>query len=222
MKIIGINGSPRKNWNSSRLLASALEGAAAAGAETKNVNLFDLNFHGCRSCFACKLLGASTFGRCAWKDGLSPLLDEIRDNCDGIILSAPVYFSDFPGAVRDLIERLFFPLLTYSEHNIEVGRPMRNALVIDMGASEEMSTQFGYPQRLWGKETMGTFPLVCEWLLGSCEVLPVYDSYQFSDYSKYSSSLFDLAHKTKALNEELPKSLAKANELGRRLVESSK
>ena len=35
MKIIAINGSPRRRWNTAQLCQAALEGAAAAGAETE-------------------------------------------------------------------------------------------------------------------------------------------------------------------------------------------
>ena len=50
MKIIAVNGSPRKNWNTDTLLRNVLDGAASAGAETEMVCLYDLNFKGCRSC----------------------------------------------------------------------------------------------------------------------------------------------------------------------------
>jgi len=42
MQVIGINGSPRKQWNTATLVAKALEGAAAQGAETELVHLYDL------------------------------------------------------------------------------------------------------------------------------------------------------------------------------------
>ncbi len=35
MKVIGINGSPRKDWNTDTLVKKALEGAASAGEETE-------------------------------------------------------------------------------------------------------------------------------------------------------------------------------------------
>ena len=44
MKIIAINGSPRKNWNTARLLEAALDGARAQGAETKLYHLYDYDF----------------------------------------------------------------------------------------------------------------------------------------------------------------------------------
>ncbi|SPF52384.1 hypothetical protein SBF1_5670010 [Candidatus Desulfosporosinus infrequens] len=54
MKIIAINGSPRKKWNTDILLNKALEGAASQGAETELIHLYDLNYKGCISCFACE------------------------------------------------------------------------------------------------------------------------------------------------------------------------
>ena len=69
MKAIAINGSPRKGWNTDMLLKQALKGASDAGAETELIQLSELTFSGCRSCFACKRAGAET-GRCMWKDDL--------------------------------------------------------------------------------------------------------------------------------------------------------
>ncbi len=51
MKVIAINGSPRKRWNTATLLEKALEGAASQGAETELIHLYDIDFKGCTSCF---------------------------------------------------------------------------------------------------------------------------------------------------------------------------
>ena len=50
MKLIAINGSPRKNKNTATLIKHALDGATSAGAETELIHLYDLNFKGCISC----------------------------------------------------------------------------------------------------------------------------------------------------------------------------
>ena len=56
MKIIAINGSPRKNFNTAKIIASVCEGAKSKGAETEIINLYDLDkYTGCISCFGCKL-----------------------------------------------------------------------------------------------------------------------------------------------------------------------
>ena len=43
MKAIFVNGSPRKGWNTHKLLAEAERGAREMGAETEVVHLFDLS-----------------------------------------------------------------------------------------------------------------------------------------------------------------------------------
>ncbi len=61
MNVVAINGSPRKNWNTAILLNKALEGAAAKNASTELIHLYDLNFKGCVSCFACKQRGGKSY-----------------------------------------------------------------------------------------------------------------------------------------------------------------
>ena len=51
MKVIAINGSPRKKWNTATLLNRSLEGAASFGAETEYIHLYDLDYQGFISCF---------------------------------------------------------------------------------------------------------------------------------------------------------------------------
>jgi hypothetical protein len=46
MKLIAFNGSPGKGWNTATMLKHAMEGAAAAGAETEIIHLYDLQIQG--------------------------------------------------------------------------------------------------------------------------------------------------------------------------------
>ena len=72
------NASPRKGWNTYKMLEAAKAGAEEAGAVTELVNLYDIKFPGCRSCFACKLKNAKTNGVCALRDDLRPILERAR------------------------------------------------------------------------------------------------------------------------------------------------
>ena len=76
MKAIGINGSPRKGWNTGTLVSKALEGVASAGAETELIQLYAEPLKGCLECFACKRKGNKTGGRCAIRDNMRPLLEK--------------------------------------------------------------------------------------------------------------------------------------------------
>lgn len=67
-------------------------------------------FTGCISCFGCKL--PEHQGECICKDGLAPVLSEIR-NADGVIIGTPNYLGDGSAAFRSLYERLIFQSLTY-------------------------------------------------------------------------------------------------------------
>jgi multimeric flavodoxin WrbA len=115
MKVIGINGSPRKKWNTAKLLTQALEGAASQGADVQLVHLYDLDFKGCTSCFACKLIDGPSNGRCALKDDLTPVLRQIEDDAEALILGTPVYFGSQSGEMRSFLERLLFAPLVYSD-----------------------------------------------------------------------------------------------------------
>ena len=43
-KVMLINGSPRKDFNTAKLLKEAVRGATDAGAEAEIINLYDLNY----------------------------------------------------------------------------------------------------------------------------------------------------------------------------------
>ena len=91
MKVFAINGSPRKTWNTAKLLQEVLKGAAAQGAETELIHLYDISFKGCTSCFGCKLKGGKSYGRCAMNDGLTPILEKLA-GADTFVLGSPIYF----------------------------------------------------------------------------------------------------------------------------------
>lgn len=102
MKVIGINGSPRRNGNTMTLVQEVLSGAAKNGAETKLVNLNRLTMKGCQNCDACK----KDPGNCVQKDDLSPLLKELMDY-DAIVLGTPVYWFQVSSQVKALIDRFY-------------------------------------------------------------------------------------------------------------------
>ena len=212
MKVIAINGSPRKKWNTATLLEHVLKGAESAGAETKLVHLYDLDYKGCISCFACKLKGGKSFGKCAVNDELAPLLEEIRI-VDALILGSPIYFGDVTGEMRSFMERLFFQFPIY-EPDAAVRQPkkIRTAWIYTMNVTEEIARQMGYDRMFRDNAAL------LERFFGSCESLMCYDTLQFDDYSKYAARRFDPVAKRKRHEEAFPEDCKRAYELGARLV----
>ena len=208
MKVIGFNGSPRKNWNSAQMLESALEGAAASGAETKLIHLADLSFSGCRSCFACKRLGGSSFGRCAVKDDLGGPLAEALE-ADAIIISAPVYFGDVPGMVRNLFERLWFPGLMYRKDGAcAYTKKVKVGLIYTMNCPDEH-----FYDALTGshKNTFSRF-------FGETQVLCATETLQFDNYDLYVGDMFDVPRRKEKHEKEFPEDRRKAFLMGQFLV----
>ena len=210
--IVAINGSPRKNANTATLLRSALDGAASIGANTEIVNLYELDFKGCVSCFSCKVKGGKSYGKCAYKDDLAPVLEKI-EKADALVFGSPVYFGNITGEMRSFFERLLFQYLVYDANysSLNTNR-IPVAFIYTMNVPENIMNEFGYPAAL------GVLEYYISRNFGECEPFYVTDTKQFDDYSKYVCEAFDPVHKLKRNEEEFPKDLQKAFELGKKLV----
>ena len=217
MKALFINGGPRKNWSTAKMLESAMKGAAEAGAETELIHLFDYSFHGCRSCLACKLKNAKTGGVCLIRDDLRPILEKTHE-ADVIVIGSPIYFSYPTGVTRAFLERLMFPVLSYNPTPAGEDEPKRlvpTAMIYTMGAMKEMTEEVGYPLILGENERF------LKQLFGYSETLCTYNSYQFGDYARYDVMEGVEERRAKYRDEQLPKDLEAAYALGKRLVEKA-
>lgn len=213
--ILAINGSPRKSWNTATLLTKALEGAAAQGAETELIHLYDLNFRGCISCFSCKRKGGKSYGKCAMNDDLTPILEKV-ESADAIILGSPIYLGAATGEMRSFMERLAFPYIVYDEsHSSLFKRKIPTGLIYTMNVTESMMEEWGYDQHFKVNERM------LGRIFGSAESLCVTDTYQFDDYSKYVVSVFDPDKKAARRKEVFPQDCEKAYNMGMRFVKES-
>lgn len=215
MDVLAINGSPRKNWNTATLLSKALEGAASAGAATELIHLYDLNYKGCISCFACKLKGGKSYGKCAYQDELTPVLDKIAA-ADAIFLGSPIYFGNVTGEMRSLIERMAFQYLVYDKNYsslIEKKKPV--GFIYTMNITAEMVPEWGYDK------TLSTTENAFKRTFGATDSLYVTDTYQFSDYDKYVVTAFDAAAKAKRRQEVFPEDCKKAFDMGIKFVTKS-
>jgi multimeric flavodoxin WrbA len=212
MKVMAFNGSPRKKWNTGTLLEKALEGAASQGAETEMFHLYDLNFKGCQSCFACKTKGGKSYGRCAIADDLAPILKR-AEKADGLILGSPFYLGTVSGEMRSFMERLLFPYLTYTDPPRSLfPKKIRSGFIYTMNVTEERMKEQGYGQHVGFNE------MVMGLIFGATESLFSFDTYQFEDYSRMVADRFDPEKKAKRRKEVFPQDCQRAKEMGVRLA----
>jgi multimeric flavodoxin WrbA len=180
--LLAINGGPRKNWNTDNLLNEALKGAASKGAKTEIINLYDLTFKGCISCFACKRKGV-TLEQCSVKDGLFPVLEKIQ-HAEALVIGSPIYFSCVTGETRSFLERLLFPYLSYDQKPSSFGSKIKTAFIYTMNVPEAYLEITGYRKMFDDNQKL------MERIFGNSEYLLSTETYQFDDYSRYASSTF--------------------------------
>jgi len=215
MEVIAFNGSARKTSNTATLLQKALDGAASQGATTKLVHLFDLDYKGCKSCFGCKTKGGKSYGKCAVKDDLTPILKEV-EKADALILGSPIYFWAVSGEMKSFMERLMFPFYRYTTDDDPAPslfpKKIHTGFIYTMSAPDGASKSLGYDKAIALNEMfMGR-------IFGKSESLLSTDTQQVEDYSKIEQHRFDPEKKAARHKEYFPQDCQKAFEMGRRFA----
>ena len=100
MKILGIDGSPRENGNTEKLVKAILQGAEANGAETRHYKVAGMNISPCLGCMDCRESGI-----CIHEDDMTPLYDEIQSS-DAMVIGSPVYMWQVSAQTKTFLDRL--------------------------------------------------------------------------------------------------------------------
>lgn len=211
-KVIAINGSARKDMNTAQLLEKALEGVASEGAESEIINLYDYTFKGCISCLRCKLKDSDCNGLCAYQDAITPVLDKCRQ-ADAILIGSPIYYDSLDGQMRCFLERLMFPLDPYSVD--ESGQRKRFLdKTVPVGAVYAMNA----PSQEFYKPMFDSIERYMGHIFGHYQAVYSCNTYQFKDYERYDVNLFPVEMKARQREEQFPKDLEAAYEMGKSLV----
>ncbi|MBR0271231.1 MAG: flavodoxin family protein [Methanobrevibacter sp.] len=215
MKLIAINGSPRKNWNTDSLLKEVIDGASSAGAETEMIYLYNLDFKGCKGCMACKIKNGKSLGRCNKKDDLKEVLDKVHE-ADVLVLGSPIYWHDVTGVMRCFIERLFFQYLNYDDHDSPLSTPKRTAMIYTMNMPSELHEENKYETLIFKK-----YENLMKEFFGHCETLYTTQTLFVKNYEKYHLGVFDEEFMKERHETHFSKITEKAYELGVNLIEMS-
>lgn len=103
MKVLLINGSPRKNGNTFIALSEVASALQAEGVETEIVPIGNKAVQGCIACNRCR-----ESGRCVFKDELYNAVRDKLETADGIVVGSPVYYAGPNGSLCALLDRLFY------------------------------------------------------------------------------------------------------------------
>jgi len=104
VKVLAINGSPRKNGNMQIMIDAVVEGLKHAGIVVESVSLADYEIKPCDACERCY--------RKAWdcpiKDDAVTVLKKMAA-ADGLIVGSPVYFGGVTAQLKALMDRSIMP-----------------------------------------------------------------------------------------------------------------
>ena len=102
MKVVSINGSPRKDGNTAILIQVVFEELTKGGIETELIQLSGKSVEGCKACWACHKN----------KNKQRVTTDDFFNECfakmlasDGIILGSPVFFNNVTADMKAFMDR---------------------------------------------------------------------------------------------------------------------
>jgi multimeric flavodoxin WrbA len=143
MKVIGIDGSPRKNGNTEKLLRKVLAGAEAAGGGTEYLKLADLAINYCLGCGSCR-----ASGECVIQDDMDHVVESIQQS-DVIVLGSPVYAWQVSGNTKVFMDRIC-RLLT-PKYESRLNGPKKIAFVYTQGNPDAslFTPYFDYQEKVF-------------------------------------------------------------------------
>ena len=105
MKVLLINGSPRKEGNTATALAEVAKQLAKEGIESEIVWIGNKPIRGCAACGRC---AANGLGRCVFDDDVCNRISEKFADVNALIIGSPVYYGQPNGALLSVIQRAFY------------------------------------------------------------------------------------------------------------------
>ena len=102
MKVLMINGSPRKGGNTSIALAEMEKTFKSEGIDVETMQIGALSVRGCTACGTC-----GNIGKCVFDDVVNEAAVKFEAS-DGLVIASPVYYASANGTLISLLDRLFF------------------------------------------------------------------------------------------------------------------
>ena len=113
MKVLILNGSPHKDGCTSTALKEVEKILNQEGIETQTLQIGNLEMRGCIACNYCK-----EHKKCVFDDVVNEAA-KIFEQCDGLLIGSPVYYSGASGTLLSFLDRFFHS--SYIKKSMKVG-----------------------------------------------------------------------------------------------------
>ena len=119
LKVLMLNGSPRKNGNIALAFREMEQVFDECGVEYENILLGRMDIRGCIACETCRRTG-----KCAFDDIVNELAVRL-EAADGLVIGSPVYYGSANGTLMSALQRLFYS--TSFDKSLKVGASVVSA-----------------------------------------------------------------------------------------------
>lgn len=193
MKVLLINGSPRKEGNTYTALKEVANQLNAHGVESEMMWIGNKPVRGCIACAMCRKKGE---GKCVFDDDICNVVITTMSECDAVIVGSPVYYGQPSGQLLCLQQRML-----YAGGNQFKGKPAAAVAVCRRGGATaayqtmlmpfQMTNMPIVTSQYWnlaygasegesandieGMQTMRTLATNMAWLLKKIHGIPVTD-----------------------------------------------
>lgn len=115
MKVLALNGSPRKEGNTFQILKTMGDEILNNGIEFELIEIGSQNVKGCTGCAACRkredklcVIGG---------DSANETIIKMR-SADGIIIGSPTYYGSIAGVMKCFLDRAFYSSSRFFKHKV--------------------------------------------------------------------------------------------------------
>ena len=102
MKVLLINGSPKRDGNTALALREMEQIFTQEGVEVETIHVGTQDIRGCTACGGC-----FRQGKCVFDDLVNDVAEKFRD-ADGLVVASPVYYASPNATLIALLDRLFY------------------------------------------------------------------------------------------------------------------
>ncbi len=104
MKVLALNGSPKKEGNTYHALKTVMAELEKEHIETEIIHVGHKAIRGCIGCGQC---GRNKNEKCAFDDDVNVWIQHMK-KADGIVLGSPVYYAGVAGTMKSILDRAFY------------------------------------------------------------------------------------------------------------------
>ena len=141
-RIVVLNGSPRRNGNTSCLIEAFTEGAESTGNTVQVFFLQGMDIHGCRGCFGG---GKDPEHPCVQRDGMDEIYPAYKE-ADVVVLASPLYYWNLSGQLRTAFDRLF----AVAECDPDYANPRKECVLLMAAEGDDFAEVENYYDKLMG------------------------------------------------------------------------